>query len=73
LKSFFAAVLTLVVFAAIGGMTRLAAQGARATILGTVTDSTGAVIADAAVQVNSASARTQTPDNIFIDRSPWRL
>jgi hypothetical protein len=43
------------------GVARLAAQGTTATILGTVTDSTGAAIPDSAVQVkNVGTGQTQT-------------
>jgi hypothetical protein len=50
-----------VILAAFGGIQRLAAQGTTATILGTVTDSTGAAIPDAAVQVkNAGTGQTQS-------------
>src|SRR5580698_7355040 len=49
------------VLAALGGIERLAAQGTTATILGTVTDSTGAAIPDAMVQVkNVGTGQTQS-------------
>ena len=49
------------VLATFGGVERLAAQGTTATILGTVTDSTGAAIPDAAVQVkNVGTGQTQS-------------
>ena len=49
-----------VVLASFGGIERLAAQGTTATILGTVTDATGAAIPDAAVQVkNVGTGQTQ--------------
>ena len=58
-KVLFAAV-ALSVFA-FTGVTRLAAQGTTATILGTVTDATGAVIAGANVEVkNTGTGQTQT-------------
>ena len=49
------------VLASLGGIERLAAQGTTATILGTVTDSTGAAIPDAMVQVkNVGTGQTQS-------------
>jgi len=51
----------VIFLAGIGGLTRLAAQGTTATILGTVTDSTGATIPGAAVQVkNVGTGQVQT-------------
>src|SRR5665213_3649242 len=50
-----------VVLAIFSGAERLAAQGTTATILGTVTDSTGAAIPDAMVQVkNVGTGQTQS-------------
>ena len=55
------AALVAVLLAAAGGFTRLAAQGTTATIRGTVTDSTGASIAGATVQVkNVGTGQTLT-------------
>src|SRR5579864_4277475 len=55
------AALVVIFLASVGGHTRLAAQGTTATILGTVTDSTGATIPGAAVQVkNVGTAQVQT-------------
>jgi hypothetical protein len=49
------------VIAGVGGMVRLSAQGTTATILGTVTDATGAAVPDAAVQVkNVGTGQTQS-------------
>lgn len=45
---------------AVGGLPRLKAQATTATILGTVTDSSGAAVADAAVQIkNTGTGITQ--------------
>src|SRR5208282_1910756 len=61
LRYFLLAVLVIVLLAGLGGLTRLAAQGTTATILGTVSDATGAVIAGANVQAkNVGTGQTQT-------------
>ena len=55
------AVMTVVLLAGLGGITRLDAQGTTATILGTVSDATGAVVAGAMVQVrNTGTGATQS-------------
>lgn len=60
MKYFLVAVLA-VVLASFGAVTRLAAQGTTATILGTVTDTTGAAVPGAAVQVkNVGTGQTQS-------------
>lgn len=48
-----------VILAGVGGVARLAAQGTTATILGTVTDSTGAAVPGAAIQVKNVGTGQQ--------------
>ncbi len=60
-KVCFIAALAALLLVAFGGITRLDAQGATATILGTVADSSGAVISGATVQVkNTGTGQVQT-------------
>ena len=64
-KGFLFAALAVVVLAGLGGLTRIAAQGTTATILGTVTDASGAVIPDAALQLRNTgtgAARSTASD-----------
>src|SRR5580704_12771387 len=58
---YFLLALIAVILASLGGVFRLAAQGTTATILGTVTDASGAVVASATVQVkNVGTGQVQT-------------
>src|SRR5579864_4507239 len=60
-RAFVVAALAVILLAGSGAVTHLAAQGTTATILGTVTDSTGAAIPGAAIQVkNVGTGLTQS-------------
>src|SRR5713226_6158158 len=52
-RAFAVAALVAILLAGFGAVTRLAAQGTTATILGTITDSTGASIPGTSVQVKN--------------------